>query len=88
MKLRSLFLFGAGVITGLTIAKKLTEDDEDIARGPRHAARASAPLSLITSQTQRMSDRATVASLDAIRRTREAIRERLRAQDLDDATWN
>jgi len=28
MKLRSLFLFGAGVATGLAIARKLTADDE------------------------------------------------------------
>ena len=35
MKLRTLFLFADGVVTGLMIAKKLAADDEEIVHGPQ-----------------------------------------------------
>jgi hypothetical protein len=77
MKLRSLFLFGAGIAVGLTVARKLAEDDADIARGPQRAA----------AQTS-LSGRATVLSLDAIRKARGAIRQRLDTSGYDDVAWS
>ena len=77
MKLRSLFLFGAGIAVGLTVARKLGEDDADIARGPQRTA----------TQTS-LSGRATVLSLDAIRKARGAIRQRLDTSSYDDVAWS
>jgi hypothetical protein len=37
---------------------------------------------------QRLTDRATVSSLDAIRKARGAIRDRLGETDYDDAAWS
>jgi hypothetical protein len=89
MKLRSLLLFGAGVLTGLTIAKKMSEDDPQIQHGPTHQRSSQNPaMRVVSDQAQRIADRATVASLDAIRRARGAIRERLGEDDLGDAAWN
>jgi hypothetical protein len=88
MKLRSLFLFGAGVATGLTIAKKISQDDADIAHGPQRAQPANPALRGLSTQTQRLTDRATVMSLDAIRKARGAIRDRLGETSYDDAAWS
>jgi hypothetical protein len=89
MKLRSLVLFGAGVATGVAIMRRLTEDDPDIAHGPQHRAPASNPaLRVFSEQTARLSDRATVMSLDAIRRARSVLQERISANEFDDdAAW-
>ena len=89
MKLRSLFLFGAGVATGLAIAKKLSEDDENVAHGPQRTAPGANPaLRALSSGTQRVSDRATVMSLVAIKKAREAIRDRLGDSTYDEAAWS
>jgi hypothetical protein len=89
MKLRALFLFGAGVATGLAIARKLSEDDDAIAHGPQRATSSSSPAKrAMSATTQRLSDRATVLSLDAIRRARGAIRDRLGESTYDDAAWS
>jgi hypothetical protein len=88
MKLRSLVLFGAGMATGLAIAKKLAADDEDIVHGPQRMQTPANPaLRALSTGTQRLSDRATVLSLDAIRKAREAIRDRLGESTYDDAAW-
>jgi hypothetical protein len=42
----------------------------------------------VTSQAQRVADRATVASLAAIKRARGAFRERLAEEPYDDVNWN
>jgi hypothetical protein len=89
MKLRSLILFGAGVTTGLAIAKKLSQDDDDIVHGPHRTASNENPgLRVVSATTQRLSERATVMSLDAIRRARGAIRDRLGESVYDDAAWS
>ena len=89
MKLRSLFLFGAGVATGLTIARKLSADDEDIVHGPQRTTSDQGPaIRAMSATTQRLSERATVLSLDAIRRARGAIRDRLGETTYDDAAWS
>ena len=88
MKLRSLFVFGAGVTVGVTIMRKLTEDDPEVLHGPQQAASSNPALRALSEQTARISDKATVLSLDAIRKARGAIRERLGEFNYDDAAWS
>jgi hypothetical protein len=89
MKLRSLFLFGAGVATGVAIMRRLTEDDPDVVHGPQRRADTNPALRVISQQTARISERATVLSLDAIRRARTALQERIGESEYDDedAVW-
>jgi predicted dinucleotide-binding enzyme len=89
MKLRSLVLFGAGIMTGLAIARKLTEDDPEVVHGPTRSETSANPaLRVVSTQAQRIADRATVASLGAIRRARGAIRDRLTEEPYDEVSWN
>jgi hypothetical protein len=89
MKLRTLILFGAGIITGLAIARKMSEDDPEVLHGPTRSSEPTDPaLRSVRSQAQRVADRATVASLAAIKRARGAIRERLAEEPYDDVNWN
>jgi hypothetical protein len=88
MKLRSLFLFGAGIAVGVTVMRKLTEDDPDVARGPQRQPGGNPALRALSEQTVRLSDKATVLSLDAIRKARGVIRERLADSSYDDAAWS
>jgi predicted dinucleotide-binding enzyme len=89
MKLRSLVLFGAGIMTGLAIARKLTEDDPEVIHGPTRSDASTNPtLRVVSSQAQRIADRATVASLGAIRRARGKIRDRLGDEPYDEVSWN
>jgi hypothetical protein len=87
MKLRSLFLFGAGIATGLTIARRLSQDDPEIAHGPQRATSGNPAARALSTQMQRLTDRATVSSLDAIRKARGAIRDRLGETGYDEAAW-
>jgi hypothetical protein len=84
MKLRSLFLFGAGVATGVAIMRRLTEDDPDVVHGAQRRTDANPALRAISQQTARLSERATVLSLDAIRRARAALQERIGDSEYDD----
>jgi hypothetical protein len=87
MKLRSLILLVAGVMIGLKVAAKLREDDPEVLHGPRRARNDQRPaLRLVSTQVQRLSDAAAGKSLDAIRRLRGEIRERLGEDDA--AAWN
>ncbi len=89
MKLRTLILFGAGIMTGLAIARKMSEDDPEVMHGPTRSSESANPaLRVVTSQAQRVADRATVVSLAAIKRARGAIRERLAEEPYDDVNWN
>jgi hypothetical protein len=88
MKLRSVVLFAAGVATGLAIARRLAEDDEAIVHGPQQAKTGNPVLRAISGRTATMSDRATVRSLDVIRRARVAIRDRMGDQGYDEAAWS
>jgi hypothetical protein len=89
MKLRSIFLFGAGVMAGLAIARKLHEDDPEVLHGPsRSDAPANPALRVVSGQASRLADRASVMSLDAIRKARGAIRDRLGEDPYDDAAWS
>ena len=91
MKLRSLLVFGAGLALGYRLAARMREDDPAIVRGPREAARSegfgSVPgMRAVADGASRLADQATVMSLDAIRRAREAIRDRL-GEDDEFAAW-
>jgi prephenate dehydrogenase len=89
MKLRSLLLVGAGLAIGASLSRKLRDDDPNVIIGPAESRSRSNPaLRVVSAGAQRIADRASVVSLDAIRRTRGAIRERLAAQAYDDLAWN
>jgi hypothetical protein len=89
MKLRTLFVFGAGILTGLAIARRMTEDDPAVLHGPSAAQSSQNPaLRAASNAAQILADKASVASLAAIRRARGSIRERLGEDDLDDAAWS
>lgn len=87
MKLRSLLLVAAGIALGMKLSKKLREDDPDVLHGPQRARTGQRPaLRLVSTQLQRVTDAATGKSLDAIRRVRGQIRDRLGEDDV--AAWN
>ena len=56
MKLRTLFLFGAGVVTGLMIAKKLSADDEAIVHGPQQTRSPNPMMRVFSDRTSAFSD--------------------------------
>ena len=88
MKLRSLLLVGIGIGIGYAVSQKMREDDPAVVRGPQ-ATSSSPGMQLVAGQAQRIADRASVRSLEAIRRARGAIRSRLgEAETFDDAAWN
>jgi hypothetical protein len=87
MKLRTLLLLAGGILLGYKLGQRMHEDDPYVVKGPQREASGSAPLRVVTDQAQRAVDRASVLSLDAIRRTRGAIQARLGDGD-DDAAWN
>jgi hypothetical protein len=80
--LRTLVVFGAGIAAGLAIARKITEDDPEVLHGPARTEPQSPAMRAVSS----LADRAQVASLDAIRRARGAIKERLSEDEA--ANWN
>jgi len=87
MKLRTLLLLGLGVAIGMKIAAKLREDDPVVLHGPQRARSDERPaLRVVSTQVQRLTDAATGKSLDAIRRVRTGLRERLGENDA--AAWN
>jgi hypothetical protein len=89
MKLRSLFLVAAGIGIGYAVSKRLHADDPEVVHGPQRRGSGSQGLQLVSGQAQRLADQASVRSLDAIRRARGAIRDRLGEPDrFDDAAWN
>ena len=87
MKLRTLLLLGVGVAIGMKIAAKLREDDPEVLHGPQRARSDERPaLRVVSTQVQRITDAATGKSLDAIRRVRTGLRDRLGESDA--AAWN
>lgn len=87
MKLRTLLLLAGGILLGYKLAQRMHEDDPYVVKGPQRERSGPAPLRVVTDQAQRAVDRASVLSLDAIRRTRGAIQARLGESD-DDLAWN
>jgi hypothetical protein len=87
VKLRNLLLLGAGVLLGLKLAEKLREDDAAVLHGPRRRRDDRPALRVVSVQVQRLTDAATDRGVEAIRRVRSQIRDRLAAAD-DVAAWN
>jgi hypothetical protein len=88
VKLRNLVLLGVGIVLGLKIAEKMREDDPEILHGPQRIRSDQRPARLVTTRVQRLTDVATGRSLDAIRRLRGEIRDRLADGGDDVAAWN
>jgi hypothetical protein len=87
MKLRSLLLIAFGVALGLKISGKLREDDPNVLHGPQRRRSMDRPrLTIVSTQFQRLTEAATGKSLQAIRRVRGQIRDRLGEDDV--AAWN
>ena len=88
MKLRSLLLLAFGVALGIKLAAKLREDDPDVVHGPQrgHTDQRRPALRLVSDGLQRATDVASDKSLQAIRRVRTEIRDRLGEDDA--AAWN
>jgi hypothetical protein len=87
-RLRNILILAIGAFIGYRIASKMREDDPDVVHGPQRTAAASGPgLRLVQGQAQKIADQATEKSLEAIRRTRTAIRSRLGEGD-DGVAWN
>jgi hypothetical protein len=88
MRFRSIFLIAFGVALGMKLAAKLREDDPDVVHGPQRAYtdQRRPALRLVSDGLQRATDAATDKSLQAIRRLRTGIRDRLGEDDA--AAWN
>jgi hypothetical protein len=88
MKLRTPFLLVAGFVAGIAFARRMDADDPNVVHGPvAERSPANPAVRLASTQAQKLADRATDASLGAIRRTRSAIQGRLESYDDDDAAW-
>ena len=89
MKFRTGLLLGLGVgfLVGRRLLRELRADDPNVVKGPREeeASRNRAGIRIMTDRATRLTDQATVRSLDAIRKTRTAIQRRL--YEPDDAAW-
>ena len=88
MKLRTLILIALGVAVGYWLSTRRHADDPDIVVGPRDEARGGSTGRFVSGQAQKLADQATAKSLDAIRRARGAIRERIGDGQPDEALWN
>jgi hypothetical protein len=88
MKLRTLILIALAIAAGYWLATKRHADDPDIVVGPRDESRGGSAGRFVSGQAQRLADQATAKSLDAIRRARGAIRERIGDRQADEAVWN
>jgi hypothetical protein len=87
MKLRTLLILAAGVAIGMKLSAKLREDDPNVVHGPQRAADDQRlRVRLVPAQVQRLTDAATDKSLEAIRRVRGQIRDRLGEGDA--TAWN
>jgi hypothetical protein len=82
---RTLVVFGAGVAAGLALARRMLADDPDVLHGPSQRETANPALRAASAGIAKMGDRATVLSLDAIKRARVRIRQRL--DEPDDTAW-
>jgi hypothetical protein len=88
MKLRTLILIALAVAAGYWLATKRHADDPNVVVGPRDEAKGGSAGRFVSGQAQKLADQATAKSLDAIRRARGAIRERIGDTQRDEALWN
>jgi hypothetical protein len=87
MKLRTFLILIVGLAIGYKLAKRATQDDPLVVKGPQRQQSGSPKLRVITGQAQRLADQATGKSLEAIRGARRALQNRL-TDSQDDAAWN
>jgi hypothetical protein len=88
MKLRTVLILLVGLAIGYKLAKRATEDDPMVVKGPQRDESGGRPtLRVISGQAQRFADQATGKSLEAIRGARRALQSRL-SETQDDAAWN
>jgi hypothetical protein len=85
--LRTLIIFGSGVVAGISIARRIGADEPEVLHGPSQRESTNPALRAASAGLTRAGDRATIASLDAIRRARGVIRARLGEDAGDDAAW-
>jgi len=89
MKVRNLVLLIAAISLGWWLANKRHEDVPNVVKGPRDEIRSgNAATRFVSGRAQRLADQAAAKSLDAVRRARGAIRERLSTYETDDSIWN
>jgi hypothetical protein len=88
VKLRNLFLLAVGVAIGYQLASKMREDDPNVVRGPRRESGGNRAVRTVSAQAQRLADQATSKGLDALKRARGTIRDRMMDYESDDAVWN
>ena len=84
--LRTLIVFGTGVAAGIAVARRIGADEPEVLHGPSRQDAGNPALRAASAGLARAGDRATVASLDAIRRAREIIRSRM-DETPDDTAW-
>ena len=92
MKLRNLFILIAGFMIGYQLGKRAAADDPNVVKGPQrqhlNGVGSNRAMRTVSAQAQRLADQATTKSLDAIKRTRTSIKDRLSNREVDDAVWN
>jgi hypothetical protein len=88
MRLRTLILIALAVAVGYWLSTKRHADDPDVVVGPRDEQKGGSAGRFVSGQAQKNDDQATARSLDAIRRARGAIRERIGDGTPDEAVWN
>ena len=86
MKLRTLLILIVGLAIGYKLAKRATQDDPLVVKGPQRD-QARPRFRLISGSAQKLADQATGKSLEAIRGARRALQNKL-ADSQDDAAWN
>jgi hypothetical protein len=88
MKLRTVFLIVLGVAIGYWLSTKRHADDPDVIAGPRDEGKGGSAGRFVSGQAQKLADQATTKGLEAIRRARGAIRDRIGEAEPDEALWN
>ena len=88
MKLRNLLVLMIGIAIGYKIAAKMREDDPNVVTGPRRESNGSRTVRTVSAQAQRLADQAATKGLQAVKRARGSLRERMGDYETDDAVWN
>lgn len=86
MKLRTLLILIVGLAIGYKLAKRATQDDPLVVKGPQRD-QTTPRFRQISGPALRLADQATGKSLEAIRGARRAMQNKL-ADSQDDAAWN
>jgi hypothetical protein len=91
VKFRNLILIAIGIAIGYKLAAKMGEDDPSVVKGPQRRQEgfgSSRTVRTVSSQAQRIAEKATNKSLGIIKRARGSLRDRMGEYENDDAVWN